>query len=140
MAAYPLDRGTRIGRESEGNTPFVAVESDRGSGQMVITVRPLDPHEGRLFLEIHSRAIRGLAAAHYPRTVASVNAESSYAFLGYQAERRTELVLGTGVTMAAVKMAKPLRQIGLRNQSRAVEKLEAEPITRRDRSAAGDVI
>ena len=36
---------------------------------MIITVRPLRTNEGRLFLEIHGRAIRGLAAAHYPREV-----------------------------------------------------------------------
>jgi putative acetyltransferase len=41
--------------------------------------------------------------------LASVNAESFYAFLGYQADRRTELVLSTGVAMAAVKMTKTLR-------------------------------
>jgi hypothetical protein len=41
--------------------------------------------------------------------LASVNAESFYTFLGYQAEGRTELVLGTGVAMAAVKMARTLR-------------------------------
>src|SRR5439155_9456222 len=164
------------------------------SSRMAITVRPLRPNEGRLFLEIHSRSIRGLAAAHYPREVieawsapitderlrrflenrdgeirliaeldgepvglgalvlssselracyvepeaarkgvgtalvreieriaeesglqrlellASVNAESFYTFLGYQADRRTEHVLRTGVSMAAVKMAKTLRR------------------------------
>jgi putative acetyltransferase len=36
---------------------------------VVITVRPLRVNEGRLFLQIHSRAIRGLAAAHYPPEV-----------------------------------------------------------------------
>ena len=41
--------------------------------------------------------------------LASVNAESFYAFLGYRADRRTEHVIGTGVSMAAVKMAKTLR-------------------------------
>ena len=41
--------------------------------------------------------------------LASVNAESFYTFLGYQADRRTEHVLSTGVSMAAVKMAKTLR-------------------------------
>jgi putative acetyltransferase len=158
-----------------------------------ITVRPLQPNEGRLYLGIHSRAIRGFAAAHYSRDVieawsapitdervrrflenrdgeirliaeldgapvglgalviasselwacyvepdaarkgvgtalvreieriaiesglrrlellASVNAESFYAFLGYHAEERTELALTRAVTMAAVKMAKALR-------------------------------
>jgi putative acetyltransferase len=160
---------------------------------VAITVRPLDPNEGRLFLGIHSRSIRGLAAAHYPGDVieawsapitdeglhrflenrdseirliaeldgapvglgalviarselracyvepeaarkgvgtalvrkieriavdsgiqrlellASVNAESFYAVLGYRADGRSELVLRAGVTMAAVKMAKTLR-------------------------------
>jgi putative acetyltransferase len=41
--------------------------------------------------------------------LASVNVESFYTFLGYQADRRTGLVLSTGVAMAAVKMAKTLR-------------------------------
>jgi putative acetyltransferase len=41
--------------------------------------------------------------------LASVNAESFYTFLGYQADGRTELVLRTGVSMAAVKMVKTLR-------------------------------
>jgi putative acetyltransferase len=36
---------------------------------VVITVRRLRVNEGRLFLQIHSRAIRGLAAAHYPPEV-----------------------------------------------------------------------
>jgi putative acetyltransferase len=160
---------------------------------MAITVRPLRQDEGRLFLEIHCRSIRGLAAAHYspevieawspPTTderlrrflenregeirliaeldgepvglgalviatselracyvepgaarkgvgtalvreieriaeesglqrlelLASVNAESFYTLLGYHADRRTELALGAGVAMAAVKMAKTLR-------------------------------
>ena len=31
----------------------------------VVTVRPLRAHETRLYLEIHERAIRGLAASHY---------------------------------------------------------------------------
>jgi putative acetyltransferase len=33
---------------------------------MVLTVRPLGADEGRLYLRIVNRAIRGLAAAHYP--------------------------------------------------------------------------
>lgn len=32
---------------------------------MPITVRPMRPDEGRIFLELHSRSIRGLASAHY---------------------------------------------------------------------------
>jgi putative acetyltransferase len=36
---------------------------------VIITVRPLRATEGRIFLEIHSRSIRGLAAAHYPAEV-----------------------------------------------------------------------
>jgi putative acetyltransferase len=35
----------------------------------LITIRPLRPKEGRLFLEIHTRSIRGLAAGHYSRDV-----------------------------------------------------------------------
>jgi putative acetyltransferase len=34
-----------------------------------ITVRPLQPGEGRLFLELHGRSIRGLASAYYPPEV-----------------------------------------------------------------------
>jgi putative acetyltransferase len=33
---------------------------------MGIRVRPMRPDEGRIFLDIHGRAIRGLAASHYP--------------------------------------------------------------------------
>ena len=36
---------------------------------MSITVRPLGPDEGRLFLELHGASIRGLAAAAYPPEV-----------------------------------------------------------------------
>lgn len=36
---------------------------------MTIAVRPMRRDEGRTFLDIHSRAIRGLAAAHYPPAV-----------------------------------------------------------------------
>jgi hypothetical protein len=43
--------------------------------------------------------------------LSSVNAESFYASLGYQADRRTEHVLSTGVAMAAVNMTKTLRQV-----------------------------
>ena len=32
---------------------------------MAVTVRPLRDYESRLYLEIHERAIRGLAASHY---------------------------------------------------------------------------
>jgi putative acetyltransferase len=32
---------------------------------MAITVRPMRPHEGRMYLEIVASAIRGLAASHY---------------------------------------------------------------------------
>ncbi len=159
---------------------------------MAITVRPLQVNEARIFLEIHGRSIRGLAAGHYSAEVieawavpltekslrgfldnrdneirliaeldgepvglgalvvenselracyvvpeasrkgvgtalvaeieriaqenglerlellASVNAESFYAFLGYETHGRTEHVLRTGHPMAAVKMAKML--------------------------------
>ena len=34
---------------------------------MAVTVRPLRDDEIRLYLEIHERAIRGLAASHYPQ-------------------------------------------------------------------------
>jgi putative acetyltransferase len=37
----------------------------------MITVRQMRPDEGGTFLELHSRAIRGLAAAHYPPEVIS---------------------------------------------------------------------
>jgi putative acetyltransferase len=36
---------------------------------MHIVVRPLRADEGRLFLELHTRSVRGLAAAYYPREV-----------------------------------------------------------------------
>lgn len=36
---------------------------------MAITVRPLRPNEGQVFLQIHGRSIRGLAAGHYPEAV-----------------------------------------------------------------------
>lgn len=36
---------------------------------MPITVRLMRPDEGRLFLELHGRSVRGLAASHYPREV-----------------------------------------------------------------------
>jgi ribosomal protein S18 acetylase RimI-like enzyme len=36
---------------------------------MAVTVRLMRPDEGRIFLQIHSRAIRGLAARHYPGSV-----------------------------------------------------------------------
>jgi putative acetyltransferase len=36
---------------------------------MAIAVRPMRSDEARIFLDIHSRAIRGLAAAHYPPAV-----------------------------------------------------------------------
>jgi putative acetyltransferase len=36
---------------------------------MSILVRPLRADEGRIFLDIHERAIRGLAASHYPPEV-----------------------------------------------------------------------
>src|SRR5687767_11209748 len=36
---------------------------------MPITIRPLRPEEGPVFLDIHQRAIRGLAAPHYPPEV-----------------------------------------------------------------------
>jgi len=32
---------------------------------MAVTVRPIRPNEGRTFLDIHTRSIRGLAAAYY---------------------------------------------------------------------------
>ena len=34
---------------------------------MAVTVRPLGDDEARLYLEIHERAVRGLAATHYSR-------------------------------------------------------------------------
>jgi putative acetyltransferase len=33
---------------------------------MAVVVRPMRDDEGRLFLEIHGRSVRGLAAQHYP--------------------------------------------------------------------------
>jgi len=36
---------------------------------LAITVRPLHPNEGLIFLQIHGRSIRGLAAGHYPEEV-----------------------------------------------------------------------
>src|SRR5687768_2883281 len=34
-----------------------------------ITVRPMRADEARLFLELHARSVRGLAAGHYPAAV-----------------------------------------------------------------------
>ncbi len=36
---------------------------------MPVTVRPCRPDEGRVFFDIHTRSIRGLAAPHYPPEV-----------------------------------------------------------------------
>lgn len=36
---------------------------------MAVIVRPLRPDEARLFLDLHGRSIRGLAAAYYPQQV-----------------------------------------------------------------------
>ncbi len=36
---------------------------------MAITVRPMRPDDARTFLDIHSRAVRGLAAGHYSAEV-----------------------------------------------------------------------
>jgi putative acetyltransferase len=36
---------------------------------MTIAIRPLRTDESRMFFDIHTRAIRGLAAAHYPSEV-----------------------------------------------------------------------
>ena len=36
---------------------------------MIVAVRPLRKGEGRLFLQMHGRSIRGLAAGHYPPAV-----------------------------------------------------------------------
>src|SRR5204862_3623338 len=57
--------GERLAR-----TPFTMPYAEPGDmGKVAITVRLLRPNEGRTFLEIHSRSIRGLAAAHYPPEV-----------------------------------------------------------------------
>ena len=36
---------------------------------MAVIVRPMRPDEGRTFLDIHARSVRGLAAQHYPPEV-----------------------------------------------------------------------
>jgi len=36
---------------------------------MAITVRPMQPEDARLFLEVHHASVRGLAAKDYPPVV-----------------------------------------------------------------------
>ena len=61
-----------------------------------IIVRPLQAGEGRLFLELHRRSIRGLASAHYPAEVIEAwivpITEDSLARFEENAEREIRLI------------------------------------------------
>ena len=63
---------------------------------MAVTVRPLRDDEARLYLEIHERAIRGLAAKHYsPADIAGwvvPTTDESLRWLALNAGRQIRLV------------------------------------------------
>ncbi len=62
-------------------------------GRMAVTVRPLRDDEMRLYLQIHERAIRGLAATHYSQ------------------DDITEVALPNHHPMAVVRMGKDLQRL-----------------------------